>query len=234
MGPTVRWLHTRRGSAEGAAAFYVEPQLERRGRPPQPPPSASFGFRKTGRPAGVGANCAGHHERLMPSARIAVVAASVALVSAVAVEAAPRGEPTVGCEQIALRARSGVEDGFRVLLGAVSVPGSQYIAAEAVRTHQQDWPYFRNAGLAVRAGTVAVRVEVPEGWRDRIALSWGGSPTSTSVRFAACPAASGRVWNAYAGGFYLRSQADCVPLHVRVGGTSTTVRVGVGRACGAS
>lgn len=169
----------------------------------------------------------------MSPVRIAVIAASVALVSAVAVEAAPRAEPTVGCDRIALRTRTGVEDGFRVLLGAVSVPGSRYIAAEAVRTRAQDWPYFRNAGLAVRAGTVAVRVEVPEGWRDRVALSWGGSGASTSVRFAACPAASGRVWNAYAGGFYLRSRADCVPLHVRVGGTSTTVRVGVGRGCGA-
>jgi hypothetical protein len=170
----------------------------------------------------------------MPSVWIAVVAASVALAGAVAVEAAPRAEPAVGCDEIALRARSGVEDGSRVLLDAVSVPGSRYLAAEASRTRKQHWPYFRNAGLAVRAGSVAVRVEVPEGWRDRVALSWGGSPASTSVRFAACPAAPGRVWNAYAGGFYLRSQADCVPLHVVVGGTSTTVRVGIGRACGAT
>ena len=170
----------------------------------------------------------------MPSVRILVVAASVALVGAVAVEAAPRAEQTVGCDEIALRARSGVEDGFRILLGSVSAPGSRHVAAEAIRTQEQGWSYFRNAGVAVRAGTVAVRVEVPEGWRDRVALSWGGSPAATSVRFAPCPAAPGRLWNAYAGGFYLRSRADCVPLHVRVGGTSTTVRVGVGRACGAS
>ena len=170
----------------------------------------------------------------MLSVRIAVVAASVALVGGAAVEAAPRAEPTIGCDQIALRARSGVEDGFRVLLGAVSVPGSRHIAADAVRTQEQDWPYFRNAGLALRAGTVAVRIEVPEGWRDRVALSWGGSPASASVRFAACPAVQARVWNAYAGGFHLRSKSDCVPLHVTVGGTSTTVRVGVGRACGSN
>lgn len=168
----------------------------------------------------------------MPSVRIAVVAASVALAAAVA-DAAPRADPTVGCDRIALRARSGVEDGFRILLGGVSVPGREHIAAAAVRTHDPSWPYFRNAGLAVRAGTVAVRVEVPEGWRDRVALSWGGGAPSATVRFASCAASPGRAWNAYAGGFHLRSRADCVPLHVTVGGTTTTVRVGVGRGCGA-
>lgn len=165
-------------------------------------------------------------------ARIAMVAGSLALVGAAAVAAAPRPAPTVGCDQIALRARSGAEDGFRILLGAVSVPGSGHIAAKTVRTRDRAWPYFRNAGLAVRAGTAAVSVEVPEGWRDRVALSWGGSPAVGAVRFAPCAAAPGRLWNAYSGGLFVRSSADCVPLQVRVGGTSTTVRIGVGRACG--
>ena len=165
--------------------------------------------------------------------RIAVLATSLALAGAAAVEGAPRAAPTVGCDRIALRARSGLEDGYRVLLGAVSLPGRRHIAANTVRTHDPAWPYYRNAGLAVRAGTVAVSVEVPEGWRDRVALSWGGSQAGTSVRFARCTGAPGRPWNAYGGGVYLRSPTDCVPLHVRAGGTSTTVRVGVGRACGA-
>jgi hypothetical protein len=166
--------------------------------------------------------------------RIAAVAGSLALVGSAAVDAAPRIDASVGCDGIALRARSAREDGFRILLGAVSLPGSGQIAANATRTQARDWPYFRNAGLAVRAGTAAVSVEVPEGWRDRVALSWGGSPASSSVQFAPCAGVPGRIWNAYAGGFYLRSRSDCVPLTVRVGGTSTMVRVGIGRACGAA
>ena len=165
--------------------------------------------------------------------RIAAVAGLLAFLGVATAQAAPRAEATVGCERIALRERSGVEDGFRVILGAVSIPGGRHVAAETVRTENRDWPYFRNAGLAVRAGTVAVSVEVPEGWRDRVALSWGGSPASSSLRFESCAASPGRAWNAFAGGFHLRSRAACVPLHIRVGGTSTTVRVGVGRACGA-
>ena len=165
--------------------------------------------------------------------RIAAVAGSLALVGVATVQAAPRSEATVGCDRIALRERSGVEDGFRILLGAVSIPGARHAAADTVRTEKRDWPYFRNAGLAVRAGTVAVSVEVPEGWRDRVALSWGGSPASSALRFESCTASPGRAWNAFAGGFHLRSRADCLPLTIRVGGTSTTVRVGVGRACGA-
>ena len=114
----------------------------------------------------------------------------------------------------------------------MAVPGRGHVAAEAARTEDARWPYFRNAGLAVRAGANAVVVEVPEGWRDRVALSWGGTPPSSSVRFATCAGQPGRAWNAYAGGFHLRLAGDCVPLYVRVGGRSTTVRVGVGRACG--
>jgi len=169
----------------------------------------------------------------MPFLRIAVVAGSLALVGAVAVEAAPRSEATVGCDRIALRQRSPVEDGYRLLLGAISIPSARHVAADPVRTRKRDWPYFRNAGLTVRAGSMGVTVEVPEGWRDRVALSWGRSAASSTVRFESCAASPGRSWNAFAGGFHLRSQADCVPLHLRVGGMSTTVRVGVGRACGA-
>lgn len=166
--------------------------------------------------------------------RIAAVAVLLALVGIAAVDAAPHADQTIGCDRIALRARSGAEDGFRILLEAVSVPSRRHIAAEAQRTQDRTWSYFRNAGLAIRAGTTAVSVEVPEGWRDRVAISWGGSPASSFVRFAPCAGAPGRIWNAYAGGFHVRSQADCVPLSIRVGGMSTTVRLGVGRACGAA
>lgn len=142
-------------------------------------------------------------------------------------------EQTVGCDRIVLQARSGVEDGFRILLDSVSIPGAGHLERDAARVPGRQWPYYRNAGLAIRAGATAVSVSVPVGWRDRLALSWGGARPSSTIRFAPCAAGAAGVWNAFSGGIHLRAPADCVPLLVRVGGLSTTVRVGVGRACGA-
>ena len=156
---------------------------------------------------------------------------ALSLLGGVAV-ASPAVDSTVGCERVVLRGGPGAEDGFRILLDAVALPGRRHIAAGAARTHDRSWPHFRNAGVAVRGGSQAVVVEVPEGWRDRVAVSWGASPPSSSVHFAACAGRPGRVWNSYSGGIHLRLAADCVPLYVRVGGRSTTVRVGVGRPCG--
>lgn len=172
----------------------------------------------------------------MRNTRMVTVAIALALLGGVVAGARAGAlrpaETTVACDRIALRAGSGAEDGFRILLGAVAVPGAHHLAHETTATESRQWPYFRNAGVAVRGGTSAVTVTVPEGWRDRIAVSWGDSPVSSSVRFAPCSGSPERSWNAFSGGFHLRSRADCVPLLVRVGGRSTTVRVGVGRACG--
>lgn len=165
-------------------------------------------------------------------AGVSILAAALLFAGGVAA-AAERADDVVGCERAALRGGNEVEDGLRILLGAVALPGPRGFAAATSRTHERAWPYFRNAELAVRAATSGVVVEVPEGWRDRVAISWGGRPPSATVRFAACAGRPGRGWNAYAGGIHLRSAAGCVPLHVRVGGRSTTVRLGVGRACGA-
>ncbi len=173
---------------------------------------------------------------LMRRIRFTTLAISLALLGVLVAGAQARmlqpAEPTVSCDQIVLRDRSGAEDGFRVLLGAVSVPGVRQLAAGSASTPGRQWRYYRNAGIAIRAGTRAVTVSVPEGWRNRVALSWGDSPASSSLRFAPCGAAPARAWNSYSGGFHLRTRGDCVPLIVRVGGMSTTVRVGVGRACG--
>ena len=154
------------------------------------------------------------------------------LGGAAAAARAGDAEPAVGCDRIVLRDRSGAEDGYRVLLDAVSVPGTRHLAGETTAERSGPWRHYRNAGLAVRAGTSWVTVSVPEGWRHRVALSWGGSRPSSSVRFASCAAAAGKVWNSFSGGIHLTRRADCVPLQVTVGGMSTTVRVGVGRTCG--
>jgi hypothetical protein len=66
-----------------------------------------------------------------------------------------------------------------------------------------------------------------------VAISWGngGNGVFQSIRLAGCT--YGRdVGDAYAGGFFLRTRADCVPLVFRVGTRSTVVRFGIGRRCG--
>ena len=170
-------------------------------------------------------------------ARMITFGIALALLGGVAAgargAAAQAPEQSVGCDRIVLHARSGVENGFRILLESVSVPGAGHLARNALRVPGRQWPYYRNAGLAIRAGTTAVSVSVPEGWRDRLALSWGGSRPSSTIRFAPCAATAAGIWNAFSGGIHLRNPGDCVPLIVSVGGLSTTVRVGVGRACGA-
>ena len=176
-------------------------------------------------------------ESLMRQRRLAIlvvplVLLGVAVAAAGAQTPSPAKEPTVACDRIVLRARSGAEDGFRVLLGAVSMPGAGKLDHGSTRKRDGQWRYYRNAGLAIRAGASEVTISVPEGWRDRVAVSWGDSPASSSLRFAPCGASHAGAWNAYSGGFHLRTKGDCVPLVVTVGGMSTTVRIGVGRACG--
>ena len=171
----------------------------------------------------------------MRQLRLALALISLALLSVLAAgawAATPAyAEPTVSCDGIVLLNRTVAGEGFRVLLGAVSVPGSRQLAHSSTATPGRRWRYFRSAPIAIRAGTAAVTVSVPEGWQDRVALSWGASPTSGALHFAPCGSPK-RTWNLYSGGFHLRKSGDCVPLLVTVGGMSTTVRVGLGRACG--
>jgi hypothetical protein len=155
-------------------------------------------------------------------------------LAAVGAQSAGSAPPsTASCEQIALHLRSGSEDGYRVVLGRVGVPDEQHTSRRASRKPNAAWPYFRRVGLIVRGGTSPVTIAVPEGWRDRVAISWGTTAPTSSLQIASCGTSVSKPWNAYSGGFHLRSRADCVPLDIRVGGRSTSVRFGVGRACGA-
>ena len=165
--------------------------------------------------------------------RSIIVAITLAVLAGAAAGAqAGAAEPTVGCDRIVLRDGSGTADGFRIVLDAVSVPGARQLARETTAERSPSGRWYRSAGLAVRAGTSSVSATVPEGWRDRVALSWGGSRPASTIRFASCAAADGGAWNYFSGGIHLSRRADCVPLQVTVGGMTTTVRVGVGRFCG--
>jgi hypothetical protein len=116
---------------------------------------------------------------------------------------------------------------YRLVLGAVSVPPA--VMEQVVPTNEKPWTYWRKAGLVI-GGRARVSVSVPKLWRNRVAITWGNLPgTFTSLTFASCNWPN--IGHAYAGGFYLRSPAACVPLTFSVGHRSATVRFGVGRRC---
>jgi hypothetical protein len=122
-------------------------------------------------------------------------------------------------------------NGARVVLGVVAVP-PPYIS-QTVKERVGPWRYWSKWGLFIRTGSPPVLVTVPQGWQHRAAINWGndrGIATST-VRLPSCPWPRG-MWDAYAGGFYLRSSAACVPLVFQVLRRTTTVRFGMGRHCG--
>ena len=158
---------------------------------------------------------------------IALVAAAAFATSGRATrETPPR---TVPSHEVILRGRSGTAGGYRVVLGVVSVPPAYQ--PQVVSSLRRDWPYWRKAGLVVRGGAPPVEVSVPTAWRSRVAITWGNRPgVFHRLRIASCSAGP-KPWNAYAGGFYLRSRSACVPLVVRVGRRFATVRFGLGRMC---
>jgi hypothetical protein len=161
--------------------------------------------------------------------RIAAATIMLALAPTAALAARTGRVPTVPCDEIILRINSGHAGGYRVVLGVVSVPPARLI--QIVPTHDRPWAYWRKAGLVVRAGSPRVTVSVPVAWRSRAAITWGNSTgTGSALRIASCPGPK-TVWNAYAGGFYLRARSACVPLRISVGGRSRVVRFGLGRAC---
>jgi hypothetical protein len=134
----------------------------------------------------------------------------------------------VPCGDIIGQAETGRDAGYRVVLGVISVPPAHL--TQVVASSSPRWPYWRKAGLVVRAGTLPVRVAVPRAWRKRVAITWGRSGTVSALTIAACPSPP-RLWNAYAGGFLLRARRECVPLTFTVGRRSQTVRFGLDGRC---
>jgi hypothetical protein len=121
--------------------------------------------------------------------------------------------------------------GYRVVLGMVSVPPAYNAQVVPVGGHEA-WTYWRKAGMAVRAGGVAVTVSVPTAWRTRAAITWGNSPIVETLRFGGCgngPRTNS--WNGYAGGFYLSTSRACVPLVFAAGHRRVVVRFGIGTHC---
>jgi hypothetical protein len=118
---------------------------------------------------------------------------------------------------------------YRSVLRVVSVPPA-YIS-QVVRLRHGAWPYWEKAGLVVRAGRGPVTVTVPEAWRTRAAITWGGNTgIVSSLRIVRCGTTPSR-GNAYAGGFYLRLRSACLPLVFQASSHRATVRFGLGQRC---
>jgi hypothetical protein len=126
--------------------------------------------------------------------------------------------------------------GGKIVLGVISL-GRDFLQP-TVRVHQGSWRYWQKHALWIWPGHQAVTITVSKAWRTRAAITWGvnlGIVSTLRLPGAlltpGCPAGPG-TWDAYAGGFYLRSRSACVPLVFAVGRRSAVVRVGVGRRCG--
>lgn len=122
---------------------------------------------------------------------------------------------------------------WRLALGTASLPTSIERARPVPGLHR--WRYWSKQGVAVLAGTgPPVEISLAPSWARKARLTWGnGLPRGSTIVFSRCDfsQAPGQTWLAYAGGFYIRGPRACVPLRVRVGNTTASVTVGVGRRC---
>jgi hypothetical protein len=98
----------------------------------------------------------------------------------------------VGCDQIIQQV--GPPRG-RLVLGVLAVPSAHL--EDAAPTGTRPWAYFAKYGIAIRAGSPAVLITVPEAWRRRAAIGWGNHADGVSaLRRLSCPRQLG-AWNAY-------------------------------------
>ena len=59
------------------------------------------------------------------------------------------------------------------MLGALAVPPAHL--EHAAPTGTRPWAYFSKYGIAIRAGSPAVLITIPEAWRHRAAIGWGNN-----------------------------------------------------------
>jgi hypothetical protein len=152
---------------------------------------------------------------------LAAVAVGLAL-------AASPGARTVGCDEVIAAAPFH----GRLVLAAAVVPPAHI--TQSTPTESTPWTFFSKWGLVIRAGAGGdVSVTVPAAWRRRVAISWGNNQHRVfhTLRFRRCAGDAAR-GSVYAGGFFLRRAAECVPLRVRVGTRTRLVWFGIVRRCG--
>src|SRR5262245_3652862 len=117
--------------------------------------------------------------------RLALAGVAVLALAPVAHTARHR---TVPCSEVIDHPRFPYRNsGYRTVLGAVSVPAA-YLA-QIENTGEPPFPWWRKAGLVIRANGTPVTITVPPGWRDRVAFEWGNAGTGgpfSSLSIAGC------------------------------------------------
>lgn len=152
-----------------------------------------------------------------------------------AVQGKPRAAPLaspqmVGCDQVIQQVGP---PGGRLVLGVLAAPPAHL--EHGAPTGTSPWAYFAKYGIAIRADSPAVLITVPVAWQHRAAIGWGNNADGvSSLRLLSCPRQVG-TWNAYAGGFYLRSASGCVPLVFEIGRQTATLSFAIGSgSCGSA
>jgi len=138
----------------------------------------------------------------------------------------------VGCGQVTQQINS--PDG-RLVPGVLAAPPAHIERGASTAT--RPWAYFAKYGIEIRSGSPNVLITVPKAWRHRAAISRGNNVgTVSSLRLASCPRQYQQGdWNAYAGGFYLRSPSGCVPLIFQIGHQTATLSFAIGTGtCGSA
>ena len=158
------------------------------------------------------------------AATVALVAGLVGMLGATADARTPLPPPTVPCDVAVARTPS-LSGRDRIVLGRVAFPGARIFQVAKL---SGPLPYWSKVPLFVRAGRTRVTIVVPKAWRNRASVNWS-SGHAPLLHIAPCPSPP-NVWNVYVGGFDVREPA-CVPLIVRIGERSATIRFGIGTAC---
>jgi hypothetical protein len=138
-------------------------------------------------------------------------------------------ELTLRCEDV-IGSSSPRTKGYFVVSGRVALP-SKALHAYDSGLPDPDARLFAKEGLLVKPGA-AFELIVPDAWRGRLTIGWGG-PATRTTRFivAGCPSLGPQdQWLAFAGGYWVKRRA-CVPLIVKAAHKTSTVHVGVGAPC---
>jgi hypothetical protein len=119
--------------------------------------------------------------------------------------------------------------GTQIVLDRISINTAQSDQPVPV-SDTKPWRYWQKRPILIRANSGPVSVSVPPAWRTRAAITYGTTPIRGSLVLFSCQRPKG-VWDAYAGGIYLRHPERCVPLVFRVGDRRATVRVSMTGRC---
>ena len=163
-----------------------------------------------------------------------VVAALALAVTAGTLQAAPPKITSISCDSSDIYDNPvRPHNSDQLLFGYVALPSRDAYVGKPERDITGRHRYASNTYLLVHTGTKAVTFTVPQAWRRRFGINFGdsGNRVLSALRVPPCRyALTNGVWNEWGGDFSFNVRA-CVPLVVRVGTRSTTVRFSLGKRC---